>query len=323
MAQPLSIFCLVDEPERVPGMIRARHPDARITVCTSYDEAPEAVKAADPDIAYTMVFERREYPREALLAAPRLRWIHVSGAGVNHLAPWDDKRITVSNVGGIQDEGMAQFAMARLVAMSCNFFTYHDQQKQHLWKVHDALRTAGGVLTVIGLGKIGQACARLGRNMGMTVYGVRARPEPCEGVERVVAPDAMHEVLGLSDWVVIVTPLTEQTRGLVDGAAFAAMKPGVILHNFARGHVMDEDALVAALRSGHVRAASLDVFAEEPLPADSPLWDEPNLFITPHMGGMITFEDYDTRGTELFLDNMARYLAGDPLINVNDPVRGY
>ena len=87
--------------------------------------------------------------------------------------------------------------------------------------------------------------------------------------------------------------------------------------------VSEVPALVAALRSGHVRAASLDVFAEEPLPADSPLWDEPNLFITPHMGGMITFEDYDTRGTELFLDNMARYLAGEPLINVNDPVRGY
>lgn len=323
MAQPLSIFCLVDEPERVPGMIRARHPDARITVCTSYDAAPEAVKAADPEIAYTMVFERREFPREALLAAPRLRWIHVSGAGVNHLAPWDDKRITVSNVGGIQDEGMAQFALARLVAMAGNFFTYHDQQKQHLWKPANCMRSHGGVLTVIGLGQIGRACARLGRAMGMKVNGVRARPAPCEGVDRVVGPQGMAAVLGESDWVIIVTPLTRETENLVDAAAFAALKPGAFLVNMARGKVMDEDALVGALRSGQAAAASIDVFAEEPLPADSPLWDEPGLHITPHAAGFLTYEDYDTRGTELFLDNLARYLKGEALINVNDPVRGY
>ena len=323
MAEPLSIFCLVDEPERVPALIRARHPDARISVCTSYDAAPEAVKAADPEIAYTMVFERRAFPRESLLAAPRLRWIHVSGAGVNHLAPWDDKRITVSNVGGIQDEGMAQFAHARLVAMAVNFFAYHDQQKQHVWKPRDCARSHGGVLTVVGLGQIGRACARLSKAMGMTVNGVRARPAPCEGVDRVVGPADMHAVLGESDWVIIVTPLTAETENLFDAAAFAALKPGAFLVNMARGRVMDEAAMVAALRSGRLAGASIDVFAEEPLPAESPLWDEPGLHITPHAAGFLTYEDYDTRGTELFLDNLDRFLKGEPLININDPVRGY
>ena len=323
MTAPLSILCHVDDPDRVPGMIRARHPDARITICTSYDGLAEAVKAADPQIAYTMVFERRAYPREALFAAPHLSWVHVSGAGINHLAPWDAGRVTVSNVGGIQDEGMAQFAMARLVAMAGNFFAYHDQQREHVWKVHDNLRSHGGVMTVIGLGKIGEACARLGRAMGLTVHGVRARPQPSPHCDRVVGPDRMHEVLAESDWVIIVTPLTEETRGLVDARAFAAMKPGAMVHNMARGHVMDEAALVAALRSGHVRAASIDVFAEEPLPASSPLWDEPNLHITPHMGGLLTFADYDRLGTELFLDNLDRWIAGKELVNVTDPVRGY
>lgn len=323
MAETLSILCHVDEPERVPNMIRARHPDARITVCTSYDGLPDAVKEADPEIAYTMVFERRAYPREALFSAPRLGWVHVSGAGINHLAPWNPETVTVSNVGGIQDEGMAQFAVARLIAMQANFFLYHDQQREQVWKIHDPLRSHGGVLTVIGLGKIGLACARLGRSMGMTVHGVRARPVPCPECDRVVGPDRMHEVLAESDWVIVVTPLTEQTRGLVDRAAFQAMKPGVLLHNMARGEVMNEDALVEALRSGRVAAASIDVFAEEPLPQDSPLWDEPNLHITPHMCGLLTWEDYDRLGTELFLDNLDRRLRGEPLINVTDPVRGY
>ncbi len=323
MADPLSILVHASDPERIPAMIRARHPEARLTVCTTYDGMAAAVAQARPDIAYTMVFERRSYPREALFAAPSLKWVHVAGAGINHLVPWDNGRVTVTNVGGVQDDSMAQFAMARLIAIACNFFTYHDQQKQHVWEEHDCLRSTGGVLTVIGLGKIGQACARLGRTLGMTVYGVRARPQPCEGVEKVVAPADMHEVLALSDWVIIVTPLTEQTRGLVDAAAFAAMKPGVIIHTVARGHVMDEDALVAALRSGHVRAGSIDVFAEEPLPASSPLWDVPNLHITPHVGGMVTLADYDRLGTELFLDNLDRHLAGQPLLNITDPMRGY
>jgi phosphoglycerate dehydrogenase-like enzyme len=323
MAQPLSILVQTDDPEQVPGLIRARHPDARITLAESYDAYTEAVRRADPDVAFTMVLERRPYPREALFGAPRLRWVHVAGAGVNHLVPWDAGRVTVTNIGGVQDEGMAQFAMARLIAMAGNFFRYHDQQGQHVWKVHDNLRSHGGVLTVIGLGRIGQACARLARAIGMTVYGVRARPQPCPDVEKVVAPEDMHEVLALSDWVIVVTPLTEATRGLVDAAAFAAMKPGVLVHNMARGHVMDEAALLSALRSGHVRAASLDVFAQEPLPADSPLWDEPNVHITPHMGGLLTYADYNARSTQVFLDNLERFLKGEPLLNVCDPVRGY
>lgn len=323
MAEPRNIFCLIDEPERVPAMIKARHPEACISVCTSYDEAADAVREADPEIAYTMVFERTDYPREALLAAPNLRWIHVSGAGVNHLAPWDTSRITVSNVGGVQDEGMAQFAMARLVAMATNFFAYHDQQKQHVWKPLDCPRSHGGELTVIGLGQIGRACARLGKAMGMRVNGVRARPAPCEGVDRVVGPADLHDVLATSDWVIVVTPLTRETENLLDGAAFAALKPGAFLVNMARGLVMDETAMVEALRSGRLAGASIDVFAEEPLPAESPLWDEPGLHITPHAAGFLTYEDYDTRGTQLFLDNMDRYLKGEPLININDPVRGY
>jgi phosphoglycerate dehydrogenase-like enzyme len=274
-------------------------------------------------VAFTDDFERKPYPREALMSQASLGFVHVSGAGINHLAPWDTDKVHVCNAGGVQDEGMAQFAMARLIAMNCNFFLYHEQQKRHEWKTQDIPHSTGGSLTVVGLGRIGQACARVGHALGMKVYGVRARPEPCEYVEAVVSPDRMHQVLAQSDYVIVVTPLTDSTRGMIDDDAFAAMRPGVMFHDMSRGGVVNENALVSALKSGHVRAASRDVFAEEPLPADSPLWDMENLHITPHNAGMITAEDYDRLSTAVFLDNLDRFVKGEPLVNITDPARGY
>ncbi len=322
MPASLRILVHAERPEGVAAMIAERHPDAGIVTCDSFDALPDAA-GIDPHVAYTERFERKPYPREALLAQPSLRFVHVSGAGVNHLAPWDPLKVRVCNAGGVQDEGMAQFAIGRLIAINCNFFRYHDQQKRHVWRVHDVAHSPGGVLTVVGLGRIGRACARVGKALGMTVYGVRARPEPREGVEEVVAPGRLHEVLGMSDYVIVVTPLTEETRGMIDAAAIAAMKAGAIVHNMSRGGVVDEEALVAALRSGHVRAASLDVFSEEPLPPDSPLWDMDNAHVTPHIGGMITWDDYDRLSARVFLDNLDRFVRGEPLANATDPVRGY
>jgi len=207
--------------------------------------------------------------------------------------------------------------------MNCNFFLYHDQQKRHEWEVHDLPHSTGGVLTVVGLGRIGRACARVAGALGMTVHGVRARPEPCEGVASVVSPADMHTVLAQSDYVIVVTPLTDATRGMIDADAFAAMKPGVMFHDMSRGGVTDEAALIAALKSGHVRSASLDVFVEEPLPDSHPLWDMENVHITPHTAGMITWDDYDRLSTDVFLDNLDRFVKGETLENVTDPDRGY
>jgi phosphoglycerate dehydrogenase-like enzyme len=322
MNEPFRILIHTELPEPIAAKVAERHPGAEITVCDSFAGLPKAAEC-DPHAAFSDQFEGGAYPRDALMNQPSLGFVHVSGAGINHLAPWDTAKVQVCNAGGVQDEGMAQFAIARLIAMNCNFFRYHDQQKDHTWKAHDVPHSTGGTLTVVGLGRIGQACARVAHALGMKVHGVRARPEPCENVACVVPPDRMHEVLALSDYVIVVTPLTDATRGMLDASAFAAMKPGVMFHDMSRGGVVDEDALVSALASGHVRAASRDVFAEEPLPAESPLWDVENLHITPHNAGMITGEDYDRLSTLVFLDNLDRFVRGEPLINVTDPVRGY
>ena len=322
MAGPLRILVHSERPGMVAPAVAERHPDAVITTCDSFDALPDAARG-DHHVVYTERFERRPYPREALLAQPSLRFIHVSGAGINHLTPWDPEKVHVCNSGGVQDEAMAQFAIARLIAINCRFFRYHDQQRAHLWQPHDVSRSTGGTLTVVGLGRIGRACARVGRALGMTVYGVRARPQPLEGVEEVVGPDRLNDVLALSDYVIVVTPLTDATRGLIGAAALAAARPGVILHNMSRGGVIDEEALIQALRSGHVGGASLDVFSQEPLPHDSPLWDMENVHITPHVGGMQTWEDYIRLSAEVFLDNLDRFVRGEPLANLVDPERGY
>jgi phosphoglycerate dehydrogenase-like enzyme len=309
--------------DRIAAQLTAHLPGIELAISDSYEGLGAAIETFHPNVVYSTVFSRKAYPRDDLFAERRLEWVHASGAGINHLVPWDAHRVTVTNAGGIQDEGMAQFAFARLFAINCNFFAYHDQQKQHVWADHDNLNSVGGTLTVVGLGKIGRACARLGAKLGMTVYGVRARPEPCEGVAEVVPPERMNHVLAKSDYVIVVTPLTDATRGLIGPEQFAAMKPGTIFHNMARGRVVDDSAMAAALTSGHLRAASVDVFEEEPLPASSPLWDTPNLHVTPHIGGMLTYAEYDRLSTQVFLDNLDRWRAGEPLDNVCDPVRGY
>lgn len=299
-----------------------RFPGLEVAATDNYDGLADAARI-DPHVAYTERFDPRRFPREALFGQPSLQFVHASGAGINHLVPWDPDKISVCNAAGVQDEGMAQFAIARLIAMTCHFFRYHDQQKERVWRMHDPLRSTGGTLTVVGLGRIGGACARIARALGMTVFGVRARPDACPGVEKVVGPDDMHEVLSQSDYVIIVTPLTEETRGLIGSDAIASMKPGVLLHNMSRGGVIDETALISALKSGHVRAASLDVFETEPLPPGHPLWGMENVHITPHCGIVLTWDDYVAGAIKVFLDNLERFMRGEALVNVTDPVRGY
>ncbi|MDE0416866.1 MAG: D-2-hydroxyacid dehydrogenase [bacterium] len=322
MSDDLRLLVLAEDPDVVVSAIESRFSGLQMTTVADFDMLGEAI-ASDPHVAYTERFKPGPFPRDILFSQPSLRFVHASGVGVNHLVPWDPAQVVVCNSAGVQDEAMAQFAIARLIAMTCHFFRYHDQQKQRIWKGHDALRSTGGTLTVVGLGRIGKACARIAGALGMTVHGVKARVEAVPGVSRVVRPEDINDVLCLSDYVIIVTPLTEATRGLIGEKAIAAMKPGVMIHNMSRGGVVDEAALVDALESGHVRAASLDVFETEPLPATSILWEMENVHITPHNGIMMTWEDYIHDAIEVFLANLDRYINGIALKNVVDPSRGY
>jgi phosphoglycerate dehydrogenase-like enzyme len=208
-----------------------------------------------------------------------------------------------------------------MLTLNVGFPRYTAQQRAHVWQQHPWQGLAGKTALVIGLGAIGRRVAAHARHLGMRVLGLRARPGALDAVDEMVDLEGLHDALGRADVVCVHVPLTVATRGLLDVHAFRRMKRGAILINTSRGGVMDEDALREALADGTLAAAYLDVFATEPLPADSALWDTPNLVLTPHISD--TVADYQERFADFFADNLDRWLKGQPLANVVDPTRGY
>lgn len=253
-----------------------------------------------------------------------LEWIHVAAAGVDTLL-FDDLRrssVTVTNARGVFDRPIAEFVLASILARAKLLHESQELQRQHVWRHRETRRLAGSTVLVVGTGAIAREIARLLAAVGMRVRGAGRTPtsdDPDFG--EVVSSLDLSAQLGWADHVVNATPLTPQTTGLFDADAFAAMAPGAHFVNIGRGASVVEADLLAALTSGHLGAASLDVFATEPLPVDSPLWDAPGLTVSAHMSGdVVGWRDALARQ---FLDNAERWLDGRPLRNVVDKTAGY
>ena len=272
----------------------------------------------DAEVLYTYRF-----PHELLAGAGRLRWIQGTGAGVDQMMPFEalPPGVLVTNAAGINADIMADFAIALVLALHLNLKRYVEQQRDRQWKRVLAEPLAGKTLAAIGLGRIGKGVARRAKAMGMRVVGTRRSAAPVPDVDAVYPPEELHRALGEGDYVVLTVPLTPATVHLLDAKAFDAMHPEAYLVNVSRGRVVDEAALVEALRSRRIAGAALDVFAKEPLPAESSLWAIENVILTPHIGG--DMKDFSERSVRLFCDNLGRYLRGEPLRNLVDLARGY
>jgi phosphoglycerate dehydrogenase-like enzyme len=198
-------------------------------------------------------------------------------------------------------------------------------QRAHRWERFAGEHIRGRTLGVVGLGRVGREVARLARAAGMRVVAIRRSTggagTVAEGVDALYGSAQLPLLLAESDYVALTVPLTTETAGLIGEAELLAMKPGAVLVNVSRGAVVDESALIRVLQAGHLRGAALDVFAVEPLPPESPLWDLPNVLVTPH--SMSTAVGENALVVDLFCDNLRRYLAGEPLRNVFDRARGY
>lgn len=250
----------------------------------------------------------------ALRDAPRLRWLHTFSAGVDH--PWFQalraRGIRLTTSSGAHAAPIAHTVLLYLLALSRDLPAWLDAQRRRAWEPHPIAELSGLVLGVVGLGPIGLEVARLGAAFGMRVVGVRRTPrgdEPCE-----TWPLArLDELLALADALVLALPLTDDTRHLFEARRLARMKRGAWLVNVGRGALVDEPALVDALREGRLGGAGLDVFESEPLPPESPLWDMPNVIVTPHNSG--DAPGNLVRATEIFLDNLGRLVRGEPLRN--------
>lgn len=262
--------------------------------------------------------------RDLAARAPRLKWIHVIGAGVDHLAPldWLPPGVALSNNSGVHTAKFADYAAMALLLLNAGLPRLATAQRARRWDPLFSTPIAGKTVAVVGVGRMGGAVARVAKRLGLQVLGVRRSGRPARHVDQMVRPERLGQVLARADFVVVTAPLTAATQGLIGPAEFARMKPSAGLVNVGRGPVVDVVALAAALRQGRLAGAVLDVFAAEPLPRSSPLWRVPNLVITPHVSSD-DLEDYVSRTLDLVLDNAARLLDGRRLRNRVRPKLGY
>lgn len=256
-----------------------------------------------------------DFPEDMALA-PRARWIQATSTGVAAAVcrlGLQASDISITTARGVHGGPLAEFVMLGLLAHFRGLRHLETEQRAHRWVRYCAGEIYAKTLVLVGAGDLAQATARLARAFGMRVVAVTRNPGKVRsggGVFDEVHPTAeLHAVLGRADAVVLTTPQTPLTEGLFGAAAFAALRPGTALVNIARGAVVDEAALVENLRSGHVGFAALDVTTVEPLPAESPLWDMPNVLISPHSASTVAGEN--ARITEIFCENLKHYLAGN------------
>jgi phosphoglycerate dehydrogenase-like enzyme len=257
---------------------------------------------------------------------PELRWIQLVAAGVpQELCPIAlARKLTVTSLVGLYGNTIAEHAFALLTFLARNLHTAFHNQREGKWDRDIRTRIVdlhGRTLAIIGLGNIGQSIARLGRGYGLRVVGCRRTATPTPFVDQVYSLPELHVLLAEADFVAVAAPLTARTESLLGAAEFAAMKPGVLYVNVSRGSIAREEALLAALRSGHVTAAGLDAFAVEPLPAGHPFWSLPQVLISPHVSGETI--NQSARPAERFARNLAAWTAGRPLEGRVDLEQGY
>lgn len=262
--------------------------------------------------------------------APNVRWIQATSAGIGQFVRrhgyaerMPDTVFTTAS--GVHAHPLAEFAVLAMLMHARRVLHMVRAQSARAWKRFAGTDLEGRTVVVVGLGRIGRDVARRARAFGMRAIGVRRRPGESapDGryVDEVHGPEALIALLRKADFLVLVAPHTDETEGMIGAEQLAALPRGAAVINIGRGALVDEPALVEALRSGHVGGAYLDVFAEEPLPADSPLWTMPNVLVSPHSAS--TSDRENRRIADLFLDNLRRWLDGRPLRNVLDPALLY
>jgi phosphoglycerate dehydrogenase-like enzyme len=301
--------------------LRRRFPGLTV-VTTTPDTLERELAAADAFVTWDIT-------REQLAVAGSLRWLQIAGAGVDGLplAALAERGVVVTNYSGVHAINIGEHVLAMMLAFARQLPALVRAQQRREWR--DAatrervFELHGQHLVVVGLGEIGLAVAERAVAFGMTVSGVRRRPDllPPAGFAAVVGLDGMDDLLAVADHVALCLPLTPNTRGLFDAARLARIRPGAYLFNIGRGPVVATEALVGALRSGHLAGAGLDVTDPEPLPPTSPLWEMENVLLTAHTSGGTP--RYWERGLDLLEANVERFLAGAPLLNVVDPAEGY
>lgn len=317
-------FELWHAPAWLRDRLQQAFPDFQFVQLQSYDRVPEEIVDADVFIGWSL-------RPEQFVAARKLRWIHSPAAAVHQLMFPELVRsnVLLTNSSSVHGPVVAEHAIAVMLALAKRLPQAMQYQAKKVWSQEilwnerpRPREVAGATVAVVGMGGIGSEFTRLAKALGMRVLAVREDvSKGAGGADAVYSSAQIEEVLPQADYVLLCTPVTPATTGIINAARLQKMKPGAYLMNVARGPLVDEPALVAALKARQIAGAGLDVFVEEPLPADSPFWSLDNVLITPHSAAVT--EQLWERHYELIVENLNRFVAGKPLLNAVNTRRGY
>lgn len=330
------MWCIPDgDAERISAVLPADW--AVVRVREEADGSGDGVPRTGPRLKEVLkdaeVYCGFGIPRELFAASDQLRWVHSGAAGVGGslFREMMESDVIFTNSAGIHGVPVAEHAVALMFYFARGLDQIEASRRAGSPWDRDRIACAPGpvgelldsVVGIIGYGGIGRQVGRQAKGLGMRVWVLDREPAqgPPEHADRVFGPDALHDLLAGSDYVMIAVPHTKETDGLIGKAELSAMKRGAVLVNVSRGSIVDEDALIESLGTGHLRGAGLDVFREEPLPPHSPLWELDNVCVTPHVAGVSP--RFWERETELIIENTRRYLAGEAMLNVVNKQAGY
>lgn len=314
--QKLNLLILTEVQEamraRYKAMLLERFPQLTINVVGHHNDVGPHI--ADTDVLLCFSPPMADH---VVAEAPKLKWIQALGTGVDNIVdlPSLGKDVVVTNVRGIHGAPVSEATIAFMLSLARDMPRSVRAQDKSTWQRFPAKLLSGKTVGIYGVGLIAEYLAPICKQFGMTVVGLSGSPRPAPGFDRMVARSDLVKVAGELDFLVVLAPLTAETRNVINKSVFAAMKPSAFLVNVARGGVVDEPALIEALESGQIAGAGLDVFSEEPLPSSNPLWKTKNLTIFPHLGGYS--EGYEDRAMPTIAGNMEKFLAGDAKSMIN------
>jgi phosphoglycerate dehydrogenase-like enzyme len=308
--------------EQALGALREEFPDATFVAAPDVEAQRRELPDADAIISWPL--------REALPVARQLKWVHCTSAGIERIRSVPEliemDHVTLTNGRGAHAGTIADHCFAFMLAFTRDIPTLIEDKKAKRWdrpaRSRGVKELSGSVLGIVGLGKIGSEIARRGLGFGMEIKAVDVNPAAeAPGVAEVWPLERLDDLLRVADYLAIAIPITDRTRGMIGARELSLMKPDAYLFIMSRGGIVDQDALADALAGGRLAGAGIDATAPEPLPADHPLWELPNVLISPHSSG--ASRQTQERGRQILRENLRRFLAGEPLLNVCDKRAGF
>jgi phosphoglycerate dehydrogenase-like enzyme len=319
-----TVLVLADPTEPQLTMLEQLPSDTGIAVGNRIEAFQRA--AAEANIIYNWSLSAALL-REVFLLCPHVQWVHTRSAGLDNILFPEilSSPVPLTNGTGVFSPSLGEFALAAILFFAKDLRRMVRNQEAGVWEQFDITEITGQTVGIVGYGDIGRAVATRVRSMGMRVLAVKRSGTPIYNMDPLVAriygPDRLREMLPECDYVVVSAPLTPESRGMIDAAAFEAMKRDAVVINVGRGPVIDEAAMVRALSHGRIKGAALDVFDREPLAAGHPFYTLPNVLLSPHCADHTP--DWMERAMQFFIDQFERFQKGEPLLNIVDKAKGY